>query len=652
MKKELEDLSTTLLSIYQKNLQFLKENYEDIFNRVDTLSNDISNNKYNEKYSLEYKDGYFDILNINDNTSYYNTDSYDDADSRANKCDFTQNGSFNLLRTIGDSKYLSYNESFDDVKPLINFINENVDLRNIEFNKIFKMVFFNTGLAIHINEINKKLNPLTTLIIESNLEIFRLSLFITDYSEFNKGDKKLFLSIDDDFNNRQNIYSQFYNYHVYMNYNIKNISLIEESNIYHNEMTSFFSNNFAGHFPYKLVLENIKRTKKFIDNDEYFIDTIKMHEANILKNKNVLVIAAGPSLDNYIEFIKKYQNKFIIICVDVIVKKLEINNIKPNIVVSIDPSNLCADYLTCKDESYLDDSLIVFLSQQHEDTIKVVKGKNYIFSQSINFINEIGTLGSVNNVGTFSFKLAVHFGAKKIFTIGNDCAFNQETGSRYAKDSSCIINDDIIIKNNDSISKDDVIEVKGNLQDIVKTNRDLYNFKSTFESTSHELNAHYKNINVYNLSNGVYINNFEPMSYDKMNELSEKFDEISFDANEEKLKIAIQLETKNYENDIAILTKIINKVNKSKKQSFKNKNMFLENKLELMVHILEQNKTMSSVVYGDMFLIYTELVDIYMNFLLNLKEKDLYTSKNLQKLNVIWSNGVINVLKQMKDIIK
>jgi len=53
--------------------------------------------------------------------------------------------------------------------------------------------------------------------------------------------------------------------------------------------------------------------------------------------KPIVLIAAGPSLDNNINFLKEYQNKCIICCVDILLFKLLENDIKPDYVINIDP---------------------------------------------------------------------------------------------------------------------------------------------------------------------------------------------------------------------------------------------------------------------------------------------------------------------------
>jgi len=652
MDQELEELSNTLLSIYEKNLLFLKENFEDIFNRVDTLSNDIDSGKYNEKYSLEYKDGYFDILNNEDNTWFYGINSYTDADNRAKHSNFTKDGSLDLLRKGADGISLIGSKSFNKVLPILDYINDNVDLKNIRFRQIYKFVFIGIGLGVHLHEINKKIDPFTTLIIEPELEIFRLSLFITDYTVFEKGNKKLFLSIEDNKLGRLDIIEQFYRYHNYMNYNIKHHLLVENYRYLYDELVDYFSSNSAMFFPYSLIIENINRTIKYVKKKARFIDTNLVLEKSFLKDKKVLIVAAGPSLDNYIEWIQEHQDRFTIVCVDVILRKLEKHNIVPDIVVSIDPSHLCAKYLTTQDPDFLKNSTMIFLSQQDEAVFKLIENKKYYVAQSIVLFEELGYLGSVNNVGTYSFMMAVHFGAKEIFTIGNDAAFDQKTGSRYSKDSSHTQHEkiDLELNNDDIVSSYDVIEVEGNLRNKVKTNRSLLSFKDSFESILHSLNKNY-NFDVYNLSDGVKIDGFKPMQFDEIDKLVNNFEQERNNIQKLMDSISRVMDMPEFEEDIKILNRLLLKVKKHKTIKIKNRDDFLQKKLDIMIWLLEQSKTMSSTLFSSIFLLYTELADVYINFILNLSQKDINNQDNLKKINNIWSDGVIGVIKDIKNAI-
>ena len=653
MEKELKDLSSTLLSIYENNLIFLKENFEDIFNRVNTLSEDINSGKIKEKYTLEYRDGYFDILNHETNSWFYNENSYEDADNRARLSNFTKDGSLDLLRKGLDGKSLIGNESFKDVLPILDYINKKVDFDNIEFQKVYKFVFLDVGLGFHIHEIFKKLDPFTTLIMEPELEIFRLSLFTIDYRTFQVGEKKLFLSIEDDILQRTNIIREFYEYHNYMNYNIKYNQLIDNHKYLLEELIEFFGNNTAGSFPYSLTIENLHKTIGFIKNKDRFLNSDKIIKNKILKDKHVLLIAAGPSVDNYIDWLIEHQDKFIIICVDVILKKLEKYNVIPDIVVTIDPSHLCADYLTTKNPGFLKNSTIVLLSQQDKSVLDVIKDKHYYFAQSILYIKELGFLGSTSNVGSYALLLAAHLGTNKLYTLGNDAAFNQETGSRYATDNALTTMDKTENKNSkELVSAYDTIEMEGNLRKVVKTNRVLAHFKYSFETTLNELKDTYSDLEVFNLSDGVKIEGFKPMKFEEIDKNINSFKSKENNIVELLDSISQIVEKANFEDDIKILNTIISRLRKHKKLKLKNRNEFLEKKLDIMIWILEKSKEMSSGLFGNIFLLYTELSDIYINFIINLKQKDIHTKENLNKINTVWTDGVISVFKDLKKAVK
>ncbi|MEA3499292.1 MAG: 6-hydroxymethylpterin diphosphokinase MptE-like protein [Campylobacterota bacterium] len=653
MDKELKELSETLLTIYQNNLEFLKENFLDLYERVEKLSKDIDSEEHISKYSLEYKDGYFDILNLENNSWFYGTNSYEDADNRVKHSNFSKDGSYDLLRKGISGKKLAVSQSLKNVMPIIEQINKMVDFEDIKFRQIYKFVFMGIGLGFHADSIFKKLDPFVTMIIEPELEIFRLSLFTIEYSKFNEGNKTLFLSIEDSKLERINNVNQFYHIHNYMNYNVKHHLLIENYRYIDEELKDFFASNSSIYFPYTSVLQNIHRTAGFIKNKERFLNVKLLHEKKILKDKEVLIVSAGPSLDNYIEWIKIHQDKFIIICVDVIVQKLEKNFIIPDIVFSIDPSYLCGKYLTTQDPNYLDSSAIVFLSQQEESVIDVVKGKNYYFAQSIDFIKDLGYLGSVSNVGAYSFAMAVHFGATKLYTIGNDAAFNQETGGRYASDSACTQSDNIelVASNDDLVSSYDVVEVDGNLRDKVKTTRRLLTFKDSFEHSIHSLQGYYK-FEVYNLSDGVRMEDFEPMDMDTIDKKVVDFKTKKMDISSSLDSITQVIEDLDSEEDIKIINRIIKRVKKHKTKKITSRDNFLERKLDLMIWILTQNKSMSSSMFGNIFLLYTGLIDLYINFILNLDQSELHTKENLTKINVIWIDGMIHVFKDMKKAIK
>jgi len=658
MNIDKQQIEQSLLIVYQKNLQYLKMNFFDIFMEIEQLSRDLESGKEKEKYSLEMKNGYFDILNLENEGYFYATNSYKDAEQRANKASFCTNNSLNLLRSDRYTNKLINGELYKDVAPIISYLNEKVDFDAVEFKKIYKKVYIGTGLGLHIQEIDKKIASYTTLIIEEELEIFRLSLFVTDYTVFNEDNRKLFLSVGVDIEKRKQEVHLFAEYHKYMNYNIKYNILLQDYYHIKDEIIEYFDENYVGSFPYKAMLENLKKQIGFIKNEDRFLNAFKAKERNILKDKKVLLISAGPSVDSYIDWIKDNQDKFIIVSVDIAVKKLELHNIVPDIVFSIDAHTIITKFLTTTNKDFLNDTMFILLSQQCSETMELLKNKNYYFSQVINLVKEIGYFGSIPNVGTFSFMVSIFLGANELYLIGNDAAFDQKTGSRYTQNSGAdksinILTDKIEnVKNHDSniINRDDIMEVKGNLRDIVKTNRELYRFKLNYEGIMPSLSEY--SFDAYNLSDGVYINNLEPLT---KKELTKKIANYHENKNDLKLKfdsISQVLEQLEVEDDIKIVNTIISRVKKFQKIKMRTNEDFLTQKLDLMIWILKKTKDMNYTFYGELFLQYTELVDIYVNFFLNLKQKNLDSKESLNKLSKMWAKGIAELYREIKECLK
>lgn len=653
MEYEIDDLNSTLLNVYINNLKYLEKNQPKVFKKIDNLSKQLGKGEVVENYFLECNKEveYFDIFDINKQKFIYGFNTFQEAELRTEKVDFSVHHSINLLRTDPRNNKFTLNHGLKNSKNLIDFLNEKIDFENINFSKIFKFIFIGVGCGVHIHEIYKKVNSMTTLIIEPNLEIFRLSLFLVDYSLFEKENKKLFLSVDETVFERDITYHQFNEYHSYMNYNVKHHLFSIEYEYLLNEIIDFYGHNYVGAFSHIAVLEVFNRTLNFFKNKFRFFQKDLVLKSKPLKDKKVLLISAGPSLDKELDWIRKNQNKFIIICVDVILRKLEKNNIIPDIVFSIDPSHLCAKYLTCENKDFLRNSAIVFLSQQHQDVLDVTKDLNTYFSQVLFISQRLGYSFSLSNVGIFSFAFSLFLGGNKLYTIGNDAAFNQETGNRYAEDSSHKQKEILTFEENNNkdkkqISQEDIIEVKGNIREIIKSNRNLLNFKYDYETYLHSLKK--TNLKLYNLSDGAYIEGLIPISSNDI--YLENTDNKTFNAKNIFDSITIDnIDDINYEEDIKIINSIVQRLRKTKKLNIKDKNDFLQNKLDITIWILEQSKKTKLEFFGNLFLKYINMIDIYVNFTLNLKQKDLHTKENLEKIMTYWCDNSIEFFKEIKD---
>lgn len=652
MTDELIDIQKILLDLYQKNIDFLRKNYPEIYDKVNEFSLKIENSEIKERYNLDYKeDGYFDIFDNDTNNYIYGFNSYDEADKRVEITNFDMDHSLNLLRIDPNNNKLALMECLGNAKELVNYINQKIDFNNIKFQRIFKYIYIGVGLGVHITELDKKINSMTTLIIEPNLEIFRLSLFTTDYSIFTAGTRNLFLSVNESNAQRTATLMKFSNYHSYMNYNIKHhLFWIDYKSIL-DEIIDFFLQNSPASFSYHSTLAVFARTIKYLKDKHSFFTKklIKKHQP--LKNKKILLIGAGPSIDEQILWIKENQDKFVIVCVDKIAQKLEMNNIVPDIVASIDPSKIIEELFVFKNNDFLKNSSILFLSQQHPDVIEKIKNENFYFSQVMPVSDEIDYFFSFPNVGTFALAFVVFLGATDIYLTGIDASFNQQTGKTFANDTLDLLGNNLESDNNQDkslVSQEDILDVKGNLKNVVKSNRRLLTFKRDFENFI--VNYKTENLKLFNLSDGVYIEGMTPLDLEKFD--TSNFNKLDFNSVKEFKNISSQIDNIDFKNDINKLNLLIKKIEKFEKLKLNNKDEFLAEKLDIMISILEEIKKTKSVILGNIFLQFTDLIDIYINFTLNVDNQELNDKKILMNLKKYWCLSLIGLFNDMIESLR
>jgi len=146
---------------------------------------------------------------------------------------------------------------------------------------------------------------------------------------------------------------------------------------------------------------------------------------DLIENKPVFVVGAGPSLPSCIQILKKYK-KITKIVADGATKAIIENNLKPDIVVT----DLDGDIKSLKKVGRTNTLMVVHAHGDNTDKIHLVK----------NFKNCVGTTqtkpaGRVHNFGGFTdgdrcVFLASHFKAKKIILLGMD--FGTKIG-KYSK---------------------------------------------------------------------------------------------------------------------------------------------------------------------------------------------------------------------------
>ena len=200
MTESQTQLQKALTTTFLANLAFLSEYDNGLYHRIDELSRMIENGTYKEKYALEFimENGDFDIYDIVNDKYLYDKVPKKINDNMVKEIEFNEknsilniqehfifkkqfpidrNARFNF-ENINQYNSLTLNDTFKYSNALEDFL----DAKEKKLKKIEKFIFLGTLLGRHIPRIAEKIDAKAYLVLERNLEVFRLSLFTVDYT--------------------------------------------------------------------------------------------------------------------------------------------------------------------------------------------------------------------------------------------------------------------------------------------------------------------------------------------------------------------------------------------------------------------------------------------------------------------------------------
>jgi len=132
---QIRTMVETMEQIYFKNIMWLKESSPKLYKNIRKIEQKLLKDKSKEKYAVELNSsGALDIINKKDKTFMYNCEPF----------------------IYGDDK----------VK---------------EVKKVKKIAFLGIGLGTHVTSIIKELKPKKVLICEKNIQLYKCSMYVTDY---------------------------------------------------------------------------------------------------------------------------------------------------------------------------------------------------------------------------------------------------------------------------------------------------------------------------------------------------------------------------------------------------------------------------------------------------------------------------------------
>ncbi len=647
-----EEAQEKCQKIYLNNLHYLEEKHPDVFKNISLFDVAISENMYEEKYALEIVNKAFDIRILNDNSLLYNKDLNKDAMIRVQNIKLDTKNSFKTFEeSFVPDKYTIdkdiTNTILETVYPLIDYVQKNSP-KKIKLQKIEKFIFFGNLLGAHIELFVKKYLPKVILITEQDIELFRLSLFVTDYSKIAQTSDIIF-SLTQDTKVFENDFSKFLEHYSLFNYIIK-FNLANNNYLkFIDTVLGVLSTTQAKDWPFTRSLLSIKRQNEYIKSKYNLMDLTK--EINTIKNVPILVVSPGPSLIQNIDWLKKNINNFLVISFGATLKTLYKYDIQPDIIISVDPKEVIANQFDGIPKTFYEKCLIFAASISSPNVLELLNKKNTYLFQVVLYIFKIGILYG-KSVGDATIALLLKLNANNIYLLGTDLSVDKKTGSTHTKEHMAHkekenVEEHNMIKNH-TITSDDLIKTKGNFEDTVFTTR---HFKVVLELYKSNIKDFAKEDTIIiNMSDGAFIEGtISKNSKDIKN--MHKIDKKNI---LEKLKSEIKptnLITNNLILTIDILTKIVDFLNNFKNKKYNTYENMMYDKLTINIETLTmaREENYAEITIGLMNSFNNNVEGYFNSFFTSKKNKTNY--KRFNTVFQLWLHPQILMFERYKELL-
>ncbi|MFT7860915.1 MAG: 6-hydroxymethylpterin diphosphokinase MptE-like protein [Sulfurimonas sp.] len=664
----MNDIEQKAVQTFQENLLFFQTTQPKLFDKIDALNLAIEKGYYEEKYSLEYKEeGYFDVYDTQNDSWLYGANSLEHAKLSAESIDFKKEG--NLFETfykvwISDEDVKRYEHSTIPESPysasakIINYANKHAEFDKTTMKKIYKFIFFGTGLGFHLTRINDRLKPHVMLIVEDDLELFRLSLFVTNYKELTDDGAKLFFSVFEDEDEYNETCKHFLHEMFIYNHYLKFFQILSHDD----KKVKDFQKNILGQtyltFHYSALTNSLLRSLEHLKEHYNILDVSKKLDNDYFENKPLLILGAGPSLHHNIEWLKAHQDKFIIITVTAMLSKLEKEGIKPTLLTNVHGFNDALPHVqNVKDIHFFDESIALFSTFTTPEFLAPFKKENvFLFQGTSAFKKGFNGLSS-SNIGALSYGLSLKLGAKNIYLLGLDFALDQTTGESHADSheykKQLDINKTQYDVEEDISYVDSVILTKGNFEEKVKTNLLFNGFKTQCNLFTKTFKS--DDAKVYNLSNGAYIDDTIPLKPDNV-----PFDSLTdLDKSDvyHSLLTSYQKRSENFLNEtdidaikskLAYINKIYTILEKYAKQKYHSMDDFHYHLLGTFIDILGEDYDSDAEDMNNVISMYLQYVSGYIFDIINTKElkNEKHHIKALNKIVITELKKIVSYFKE------
>lgn len=333
----------------------------------------------------------------------------------------TTNGTWDGKHHLEMTNYGSFTLAGQDEQGIYYYhSNVNPETEAMDFAKYYydieqdSYLLWGLGLAYHIKEMFRIDNGITMKVFESDLDVIYHCLMANPFPGI-LGSPNFSLIYDPDFTQIVSALGDTENFIIH------NPSLRHISNAKVREQMEQFFIRDSGKRNVKVLFESNSREN--FRNPDGYVDDLKSE----FVGKDVVIVAAGPSLDKNVELLKSKKPGTIIMAVETVFRKLLSLGIDVDYMIVTDANSRIYNHIAGLEDKQVP---MLYLSTAFKGYAKNYKGKKYLICQDgydkaeqlagENGWNLYDTGGSVS---TTALDVCIRLNCKSIAFIGLDLAY-------------------------------------------------------------------------------------------------------------------------------------------------------------------------------------------------------------------------------------
>ncbi len=428
-----------LIATFNENISYIETSHPQLFSKLLALDNAVENGHYQEKYELVFDNGYFDVLEKVTGKYLYSQDSNKYASLASSSIDYNlENNLFNCSpeHEVSEAELEDYESLpllanyMSGIAPILNYTQKKMKNKNT-LKTIEKFIFFGVGLGLHLKTVDDKIKASQYLIVEDDLELFRLSLFTLNYNILSQN-AKLYFSVFDESLEFSQINEEFLQDGYENNKYIKYFEMLSHRELKRQEFHLSVANQAHLRFSYSTMLKQNLLPLEYLSDSYQFLQKGVTLENKLLEDKAFLLLGAGPSLQKNIDLLKKTKNSFIIVAVSATLRQLEKVNVVPDIVVHLDAFEASLKHFELNSIDFLKSSICLFSAKTNPIiTLRLKKENIFFYEDSTKYIKN-SFRPSASCVGSMAYQILLYLKVKNIYLLGLDLAVDSKTGKTHS----------------------------------------------------------------------------------------------------------------------------------------------------------------------------------------------------------------------------